>query len=116
MAIIGAALTIGVRLTGLILFAPFLGSMAIPARIKAIFVFAVTLLLYPTVGQQIALPSLAGWPILIFTEFLIQKQGDPLRVTTQGREYATFVKVKGHWRYKVRQIKGGTEPPEGWKE
>jgi ketosteroid isomerase-like protein len=53
---------------------------------------------------------------LIFTEFLIQKQGDALRVTTQGREYATFVKVNGQWRYKIRQIKGGTEPPEGWKE
>ncbi len=53
---------------------------------------------------------------LIFTEFLIDKQGDAPRVTTQGREYATFVKVKGEWRYKTRQIKGGTEPPEGWKE
>ena len=52
---------------------------------------------------------------LIFTEFLIEKQGDAPRVTTQGREYATFVKVKGQWRYKTRQIKGGTEPPEGWK-
>ncbi len=53
---------------------------------------------------------------LIFTEFLIEKQGDPPRVTTQGREYATFVKVKGQWRYKTRQIKGGTVPPDGWKE
>jgi ketosteroid isomerase-like protein len=53
---------------------------------------------------------------LIFTEFLIQKQGDPPRVTTQGREYATFVKANGQWRYRTRQIKGGTEPPEGWKE
>ncbi len=53
---------------------------------------------------------------LIFTEFLIEKQGDALRVTTQGREYATFVKVNGRWRYKTRQIKGGTEPPEDWKE
>lgn len=53
---------------------------------------------------------------LIFTEFLMAKQGDAPRVTTQGREYATFVKVKGQWRYKTRQIKGGTEPPEGWKE
>jgi ketosteroid isomerase-like protein len=53
---------------------------------------------------------------LIFTEFLMEKQGDAPRVTTQGREYATFVKVNGQWRYKTRQIKGGTEPPEGWKQ
>jgi ketosteroid isomerase-like protein len=53
---------------------------------------------------------------LIFTEFLMQKQGDPPHVTMQGREYATFVKANGQWRYKTREIKGGTEPPEGWKE
>ncbi|HEX7080646.1 MAG TPA: nuclear transport factor 2 family protein [Gammaproteobacteria bacterium] len=53
---------------------------------------------------------------LIFTEYLIEKQGDAPRVIAQGREYATFVKVDGQWRYKTRSIQGGTEPPEGWKE
>jgi SnoaL-like domain len=53
---------------------------------------------------------------LIYTEYVIEKQGDAPKVTTQGREYATFVKVQGEWRYKTRLIKGGTEPPEGWKE
>lgn len=53
---------------------------------------------------------------LIFTEYLMDKAGDTPRIRTQGREYATFVKVSGHWRYKSRQIKGGTEPPEGWRE
>ncbi len=53
---------------------------------------------------------------LIFTEYVQEKQGDPTKMTTQGREYSTFVKVKGQWRYKTRQIKGGNEPPDGWKE
>ena len=53
---------------------------------------------------------------LVFTEYVIEKQGDPVKVITQGKEYSTFVKVDGRWRYKTRQIKGGTEPPEGWKE
>jgi hypothetical protein len=53
---------------------------------------------------------------VIFTEFLIDKQGEAPHLRTQGREYATFVKVHGQWRYKTRQIKGGTEPPEGWQE
>ncbi len=53
---------------------------------------------------------------LVFTEYVIEKQGDPVKVITQGKEYSTFVKVDGHWRYKTRQIKGGTELPEGWKE
>jgi hypothetical protein len=34
----------------------------------------------------------------------------------QGKEYGTFVKVKGQWRYKTGQIAGGSEPPAGWKE
>lgn len=53
---------------------------------------------------------------VIFTEYVIQNQGDPLEVTTQGREYATFVKTSDGWRYKTRQIVGGDDIPEGWKE
>lgn len=53
---------------------------------------------------------------LIFTEYVIDEQGDAPRVRTQGREYATFVKENGQWRYKMRQILGGSESPEGWKE
>jgi hypothetical protein len=53
---------------------------------------------------------------LIYTEYVIQNQGDPLQVTTQGREYATLVRTDAGWRYKTRHIMGGNEPPEGWKE
>ena len=53
---------------------------------------------------------------LTFTEYLIDKQGEAPHIRTQGREYSTFVKVSGKWRYKTRQIKGGTEAPAGWKE
>jgi hypothetical protein len=53
---------------------------------------------------------------LVYTEYVIEKQGDPVKVITQGKEYSTFVKVDGHWRYKSRLIRGGTELPAGWKE
>jgi len=53
---------------------------------------------------------------LVYTEYEIEKQGDAPKVTRQGKEYSTFAKVNGHWRYKTRQIVGGTEPPAGWKE
>ena len=53
---------------------------------------------------------------LIFTEYVIENQGDPLQVTTQGREYATFVRTAAGWRYKTRQIVGGDDYPEGWEE
>jgi flagellar biosynthetic protein FliR len=69
--LISAALTIGVRLTGLILFAPFFSSVVIPARVKAIFVLAMTVLLFPAVGQMTQARPLAEWPMLVFTEFAI---------------------------------------------
>ena len=53
---------------------------------------------------------------LVFTEFVIEKQGEAPKLITQGKEYGKFVKTKGQWRYKSRQIKAGTEVPEGWKE
>ncbi|MGB6744445.1 MAG: flagellar biosynthetic protein FliR [Terracidiphilus sp.] len=68
---ITAALTIGVRLTGLMLFAPFFGSSIIPARVKAVFVIALTALLFPSVERAIVVPTLGGWPMLIVTEFMI---------------------------------------------
>jgi flagellar biosynthetic protein FliR len=71
IAIISAGLTVGVRLTGLMLFAPFFGSVVIPARVKAIFVLALTVLLFPSVGHKMETPSLAAMPIMIFTEFAI---------------------------------------------
>jgi flagellar biosynthesis protein FliR len=69
--LITGVLTIGVRLTGILLFAPFFGSSVIPARVKAIFVIAMTFLLFPVIGKEVAPVSLASWPWLIFTEFLV---------------------------------------------
>jgi flagellar biosynthetic protein FliR len=69
--IVSGLLTIGVRLTGLMLFAPFFGSVVIPGRIKAMLVLGLTLVLYPTVGRDIGTHAIADWPILIVTEFLI---------------------------------------------
>lgn len=53
---------------------------------------------------------------VIFTEYRQEKAGDPMKFTTQGKEYATWVKVKGQWLYKTRQIASGSNPPDGWKE
>jgi hypothetical protein len=53
---------------------------------------------------------------VIFTEYRQDKVGDPMKFTTQGKEYATWVKVKGQWLYKTRQIASGSNPPDGWKE
>ena len=71
LAIVSGLMTIGVRLSGLMLFAPFFGGAVIPARIKAGLVLSLTLLLFPTVGKNIGAFSLTAWPIMIFTEFLV---------------------------------------------
>jgi flagellar biosynthetic protein FliR len=69
--LIQAFLAIGVRLSGVMLFAPFLGSMVIPARVKAILVIALTILLYPMVKQNIPQLPIVEWPLLVFKELVI---------------------------------------------
>jgi len=53
---------------------------------------------------------------LIFTEYLTAKRGDAPTIRTQGREYATFVKTHGQWRYRTRRIMSGAEVPKGWTD
>jgi flagellar biosynthetic protein FliR len=69
--ILGALLSIGVRLTGLMLFAPFFGSVAISARVKAALVIALTALLYPMTSGKIPHMVISQWPMMIFSEALI---------------------------------------------
>ena len=69
--VIQAFLAISVRLSGLMLFAPFLGSVVIPARIKAGLVFALTVLLYPMISRSMAPLPLSEWPLLGFRELLL---------------------------------------------
>jgi flagellar biosynthetic protein FliR len=69
--VFGALLTIGVRLTGLMLFAPFFGSVAIPSRVKAILVLALTALLYPLASAKMPNLQIAQWPMMVFSELLI---------------------------------------------
>lgn len=69
--VIEALLAIGVRISGLMLFAPFLGSGVIPARIKAVLVLALTFLMYPMISRNWPHLSLAEWPLLVFRELLV---------------------------------------------
>jgi flagellar biosynthetic protein FliR len=78
--VIQALLAIGVRLTGLMLFAPFLGSTVIPARIKAALVFGLTIMMYPMVSRSWPSLSLVEWPMLVFRELLV---GVGLGIATQ---------------------------------
>jgi flagellar biosynthetic protein FliR len=69
--ILGAFLMIGVRLTGLMLFAPFFGSVVIPVRVKAMLVMVLTALLYPMVSAKVPQIDISQWPMMAFGELLI---------------------------------------------
>jgi flagellar biosynthesis protein FliR len=69
--IFGALLTIGVRLTGIMLFAPFFGSGVIPARVKAMLVIILTALLYPMLSGKIPPLNISQWPLMVFSELLV---------------------------------------------
>ncbi len=66
-----ALLAIGVRLTGLMLFAPFLGSSVIPARIKAVLVLTLTFVMYPMISRSWPTLPITQWPMLVLHEMLI---------------------------------------------
>ena len=52
---------------------------------------------------------------VIYTEYRPEKKGGPVRMTVQGKEFATWTKVKGQWLYKDRYV-GLSEPPAGWRD
>jgi flagellar biosynthetic protein FliR len=69
--VFGILLAIGVRLTGILLFAPFFGSMVIPARVKVVLVVGLTAMLYPMTASKIPQMTISQWPMLVFSELMI---------------------------------------------
>ena len=68
---ITAFLTISVRLSGLMLFAPCFGSKSTPARVKAGLVFAVSLLFFPLLSPALPHLTLGAWPGYVIGELTI---------------------------------------------
>ena len=66
-----AFLAITVRLSGLMLFAPFFSSQSIPPRLKAGLVIALSILFFPAVSPALAHLDLSSWPSLVFGELLV---------------------------------------------
>jgi len=64
-------LVIGVRISGLMLFAPFFGNTAIPPRVKAILVILITAVLYPVYSAQVGIVTLTQWPGVIVRELVL---------------------------------------------
>ncbi len=64
-------LTIGLRVSGLMMFAPVFGSAALPLRIKAVLVIALTAVLYPALSSRVAGVTVTQWPLTVLHELLI---------------------------------------------
>ena len=69
--VLGVLLTVGVRLTGIMLFAPFFGSAVITPRVKAMLVLSLTALLYPAVSASIPDLTISQWPMVVFGELMV---------------------------------------------
>ncbi len=69
--IMATLLAISVRLSGLLLFAPFFGSEVISPRLKAGLVLAVSLLFFPALAPTLAHQDIGSWPGFVISELLI---------------------------------------------
>jgi len=66
-----SVLVIGLRVSGLMLFAPFFGNTTIPPRIKAVLVIAITAVLYPVYSSHLQVVTISQWPVLVATETVV---------------------------------------------
>ena len=62
---------IGLRIGGLMSFMPFLGSVTIPARIRAIFTLLCTTLLYPTASVHLVKLTPSEWARVALSEIVV---------------------------------------------
>jgi flagellar biosynthetic protein FliR len=64
---VSGAVTVGLRVSGILVFAPFLGSSSIPPRIKGGLALALTLLLYPVCKRPLNFVA-SGWVHVVVGE------------------------------------------------
>jgi flagellar biosynthetic protein FliR len=69
--ILSSVLVIGLRVSGLMLFAPFFGSAVIPPRIKVVLVIAITAVLYPVYSPHLQAVTMSHWPVLVAGETVV---------------------------------------------
>jgi len=69
--IIGGVLFVGLRIGGLFIFAPFLGSSSVPMRVKAALAVSMTALLYPAHRTALHLSPSTAWTQIVISEFII---------------------------------------------
>jgi flagellar biosynthesis protein FliR len=71
LQMISSVLVIGLRVSGLMLFAPFFGSAMIPPRIKVVLVIGITAVLYPVYSPHLHTVTVSQWPLLVASETVV---------------------------------------------
>jgi len=69
--LIGSIFAVGLRVSGLVLFAPFFSHAAIPIRIKAVLVITITAVLYPVYSPHLVRFAVSQWPAVVGSEMLV---------------------------------------------
>ncbi len=69
--LVSSVLLIGLRVAGLMLFAPFFGSASIPPRIKIVLVIAITGVLYSAYSPRLQMAPISDWPVVVASETLL---------------------------------------------
>lgn len=68
--LITPVLVIGLRVSGLMIFAPFFGSAVVPVRVKAVLAIAITAVISPAYYHRVGPVAAEQWPMLVGTEVL----------------------------------------------
>ena len=76
---LSALLVVGSRVSGVMLFAPFLSNVAIPPRVKVMLAITMTVVLYPVFSRRVEAVPIGQWPLLLGTELLV---GVAIGITT----------------------------------
>src|SRR5262249_40078983 len=69
--VLTALVFVGVRMGGVMMFPPFLGSSAIPMQMKAGFTLVLTALLFPVAGVAAIKSDVMGWVRVVGSEMVI---------------------------------------------
>jgi flagellar biosynthetic protein FliR len=69
--LLGAPLIVALRVSGLMLFAPFFGNVSIPIRVKVVLVLAITAALYPVYSARVGIVPMQDWPQVVLRETLV---------------------------------------------
>jgi flagellar biosynthetic protein FliR len=68
---LSVVMVIGLRVSGLMLFAPFFSNVSIPPRIKVVLVVAITAVLYPVFSPRLSVVTPSQWPLLVGSETVL---------------------------------------------